>query len=299
MRKAFTIIAWMIFSFSLAFGNQALAEDNAISVRQTLDQLGKIKVKSRDPEVSPAIRPLLTTLKHQLRDLISVTINNNAVGRSTPDELLALVKKSLEVQGITVGLIENEERSWEEEKYKEYSYNDIRRISIDSPVDHPNLLVATTTLWVMCGEDTSFYLFKRYKDIWQLILAHEALNYKDIAGAQSHFGYAISPANIQNDFYVAMADINPWCSSNWQRIRYTVARPGKTPYKPEVLMRRADTIYLGIDPPVFTLSAKPNRFRISFHGDWYWTPDSGASHQFAEYSVSRHRLGIIRRGKAR
>jgi hypothetical protein len=304
MRRTFLIVcAWWLATIACTPVHEAIAEDRfrveADSVRQTLERLAGIGVKARDPDIPSAVKPLLTTLKHQLRDLIIRIVNDETIRWNTPDDLTSQVLSSLREHGITVGASDKDQDDWEEEERREYAYNDIRRISIEVPANHPDLLVATTTLWVMCGEDTSFYLFRRTKGAWHLVLAQEASNYRDVTGAQARFGYAVSPSDKHGDFFVVTANVNPWCSSNWQSLRYAVARPGRTPYHPETLMKRSDTIYLGIDPPVYTLTVERTRFRLAFHGDWYWNPDLGASHQFAEYRVMRHRLSLIQRGKVK
>jgi hypothetical protein len=224
-------------------------------------------------------------------------MNDESAHWSAKDELKSHVLASLRGAGVIVGKSGEEEDSWKQEESRKYFYNNIERIFIDAPAHHPDVLVATTTLWVMCGEDTSFYLFRKIKGSWQLILAREASNYEDIGGAQAHFGYAISPLDNKGDFFIVTADVNPWCTSNWQRLRYAVARPGHTPYEPELLLQRSDTIYLGIKPPIYTLTIEDSSFRLAFYGDWYFNPDVGASHQFAEYRVTRRGASLIKRGK--
>ncbi|MBZ5500545.1 MAG: hypothetical protein LAP85_29495 [Acidobacteriia bacterium] len=278
--------------FPQTIGGDAFAE----SVKQTLNALGGIAVKPRDPSIPVAVRLLLTKLKHEIRDLILSKMNDKRIPWNSPDELKSQVILSLKKAGVEVGK-QAQDQNWKDEESHNYFYNQIDRISIEAPAGYSDLIIATTTIWVMCGEDTSFYVFRRKGAEWNLILDHEASNYEDIRGAQSQFGYAISPSDSKGDFFIVTADVNPWCSSFWQRLRYSVVRPGSSPTKPEILLKRSDTIYLGVAPPIFYITVEQDRFRLVFHGDWYWDPDSGASSQFAEYRVSRHGASLVKRGK--
>ena len=43
------------------------------------------------------------------------------------------------------------------------------------------------------------------------------------------------------------ADVNPWCSSNWQQLRYKVLRPGEDPRHSQVLLDEIPSAYKDID----------------------------------------------------
>jgi hypothetical protein len=285
---------WIVIAVYVSSSPIFSQQKSTDPIEEIMDRLGGIKIEARDPRIPQAVKPLFTTLKHQLRDLIARTINDQTIHWKTPNDLASHVISSLKKRGIVVGGSKDEPAALEEEEGWQYSYDDIRRISIKAVNNHADLLVAMTTLWVMCGEDTSFYLFRRTKDEWRLILAQEALDYDEISGAQAELNYAISPSDNQGDFFVATANINPWCTSNWQSLRYRVVRPGRTPYEPEVLLKKTDTIYIGVDPPLFKLSAEQTQLRLDFHGDW--STNLGISHQFAEYHVDRKQVSLIRRG---
>jgi hypothetical protein len=266
------------------------------AIINTMESLGKIKVKEMDVEIPATVKPLLTELKHELIDLISYTMNDDTLHWKSPDDLKTEVLSRLRHAGVNLPK-ENDDRYKEEERTREYTYNQINGITIESPVNYKNLLVVTTTLWVMCGEDTSFYVFKKEKKGWELLLSQEAKNYDDIKGAHEMFGYSISPTDKRGGFFIVTANVNPWCTSNWQRIRYSVMRAGKNPYKPKTLLEKSDTIYLGVDPPVYKIKTEPDRFKIEFRGDWYFNPDKGASPQYAVYRVAGDKVSLIRRGR--
>src|SRR5262249_7368468 len=150
-----------------------------------------------------------------------------------------------------------------------YVYGDVYDIRIQQPEAHPDLLAVTTTIGVCCGDDTSFYLFKRENAEWRLVLAQEANDYDEIDGAQGRFTLAISPPDKQGKFFVVTANVNPWCTSNWQSLRYQVLRIGQSAYEPQILLSEKGTIYLAVDNPVYELKVQRNRFFLKFYGDGF------------------------------
>lgn len=275
-------------------------DEKQINIRNaiinTMESLGKIKVKEMDVEIPATVKPLLTELKYELIDLISQTMNDDTLHWKSPDDLKTEVLLRLRHAGVNLPK-ENDDRCKEEERTREYTYNQINGITIESSINYKNLLVVTTNLWVMCGEDTSFYIFEKEGKNWKLLIVDEATNYNDITGAHARFGYSISPPDKKGGFFVVTANVNPWCTSNWQSIRYTVSRTGKTPYSPKILLKKSDTIYLGINPPVYKIETEPDRFKIEFRGDWYFNPDKGASPQYAVYRVAGDKVHLVRKGR--
>jgi hypothetical protein len=55
-----------------------------------------------------------------------------------------------------------------------YAYGEIPEAAVNRVPRHPDLIAATTTIGVMCGSDSSFHLFKRNGQKWDLIPAQEA-----------------------------------------------------------------------------------------------------------------------------
>jgi len=89
----------------------------------------------------------------------------------------------------------------------------------------------------------------------------ESNGYADISGAQGSFQFAISPPDNEGNWFVVAADVNPWCSSNWQQLRYKVLRPGEDPRHSQVLLEEHTAIYLGVDQPYrLTVSPSDSRF---------------------------------------
>ena len=265
---------WMVVAVILTvlqFGNVAVAKAEPLSsaspettdnIASTVKALRQFKITNENADIPLPAKPLLTTLKHQLRDLISQTLNAHGAEQGHMEKVRKTLSAELKRQGVV-----NEEEiviiSGGDNINREYTYGDVSEIAIRKIYDHPELLAATTTLGVLCGSDTSFYLFRKREQQWDLILAQEANDYEDISGAQGSFRYSISPSDDSGQFFVVASNINPWCSSNWQGIRYQVMRLGATPYQPKVLFKREDTIYLGQGHYgyIFTRS---NRFTIEF-----------------------------------
>jgi hypothetical protein len=259
---------------------------------KTIEALGKIKVKAGESNIPSAVKPLLTRLKQELVNLISETINDETNNSKSPNYLKVEVASKLGMAGITLP-----DKNTDEPDKPEYTYDEIQDFTIETPPHHSNLLVVTTTLWVMCGQDTSFYIFKKEGRKWNLVLAEEANDYNDILGAHSWFGYSISPPDKKGRFYVVTANVNPWCTSNWQGLRYTVYRPGQSAYNPKILLKEKATIYLGIDPPVYKIKTSTDKFRLEFNGDWYATPDTGASPQYVIYGITGNNIELMKKGR--
>jgi hypothetical protein len=239
-------------------------QEPSVSIIQTFTSLREIRTGNGDPRVPPDAKLLLTTLKHQLRDLIQDTLNSQSNQQANPRRLQAEIIAVLERDGIKV---EEPEELVIDENYVEpeyiQEYGNIYRIVVRRPDRHSDLLAVTTTLSIPCGTDTSLYIFRNRGGRWDLILAQESNGYDEITGAQGRFGYAISPLDSQNRFFVVTANINPWCMSNWQSIRYAVLREGENAYEPRVLLNQRHTIFRGHEPP-FSIEITNNSFTLSF-----------------------------------
>lgn len=263
----------------------------AEAVAQTVRSMREIKTDSMDTNVPPAAKPLLAQLKRQLLDLIIATINAHDNRRETPRLLSAMIRAQLEAAGVTVKE-PPDEISAEEYFSTPYVYGDIHSIEIEQPAGHPNLLAATTKLGVCCGTDSSLYLFERSGSQWQLVLAQEAGDYEEVSGAQGRFSYAVSPPDGQSGFFVVTANVNPWCTSNWQSIRYKALRPGADPYQPRAILNETDTIYLGDYSP-YQLRVKHDGFTLNFAGDG--DPEEVTSRHFLIYTINGdHATQVLR-----
>jgi hypothetical protein len=281
------VVAAMTFAIGIALATPALLSyrlavvDNSVSqtsigsqftstqatdtssIEETIGKLRQFRLP--DVDISPAVRPLLTRLKHQLRDFISATINAPENQGKSAELLQAGILINLRNKDVTVKAPTSEDASAGDlENY--YVYGNIYGIRIQQPPSHPELLAAITTISVWCGDDSSLYLFKRVGARWELVLAQEANDYKDVSGAQGMFDYAISPPDAENNFFVMTSNVNPWCVSNWQTIRYSLLRVGPGAYQPPIMASGEETIYLGVDVP-YKLAVGRHWASINFYGD--------------------------------
>lgn len=217
-----------------------------------------------DPRLPAAAIPLLTQLKHQLLDLILETLNESGAQKKTPKQLQASVLAKLSRVGVRVEA-QKDVVADGNQRESGYIYADIYDIRIERPARHHNLLAVTTIIGVCCGDDSSLYVFKRNEAQWKLIPADESNGYTEISGAQGRFQYAISPPDRQGNFFVVTANVNPWCTSSWQSIRYKVLRPGLRSDQPEVILSARESIYLGMSDPVYKIELRGNSFTLSFN----------------------------------
>lgn len=235
-------------------------------IKETVGSLRLIHTDSLDADIPVAAKPLLTTLKHQLRDFIANRLRFEKRQVSTQQiQARAIVDLS------DFGLIDDEEGSvFDRDQFeKGYDYGDIETITVTRPHYCVDLIAVTTTLGICCGADTSLYLFKYEEGEWKLNLADETNDYERIDGARRLFEFGVSWPDENNDVFVVTASVNPWCTSNWQSITYRVLRCGPAPYEPRVLLSRAQTIYLSAEDPPFRLEVADSAFTLRFYGDKY------------------------------
>jgi hypothetical protein len=195
------------------------------SVRHIVSELRRFPV---DPDNADAVpQPVatnLTRLKHALRDLIVDVVAAPDAVKSAPDVLAARVIERLEGEGVPVG--------------DEGGYGAIPRIEFRRPPEYPAWLVATTSLSIPYGLDTSLYLFETQGSSWRHVLTVESNGYKEISGAQGWLTYYVAPPVPHQKPYLVTADITPSPVSVWQDLRVTVLRVGGRPETPIVLASR-------------------------------------------------------------
>ena len=193
---------------------------------------------------------MFAKLKRQLRDLVGATLNAQA---AEPDGLPAIrsaLVKELAVRQIAydtpeIVTISGNEASVAEGGAEDYTYGRLQQIAIDKPPGHTNLLAVTIRFGVVCGSDTSLYVFQRQDNRWSLLIALDAGEYDSISAALGEFQYAVSQPESNGDFYVVTKNVNPWCTSNWQTLRYQVMRAGPSPMQPRVILQREEPVFLG------------------------------------------------------
>ncbi len=181
----------------------------------------------------------------------------------------------------------------------EFTYGEIPEIAVKPVPGHPDLIVAITTIGINCGADSSLYLFKKHSRTWwdllswktspkwDLILAQEANDYKDVGGAQGDFRYAFSSPSFAGQFFILTTSTSPWCTSAWNSLHYRVSRPGRTAYQPLVLLDREETIYLDKERIITML---PKGFKLEFQTRQNLDVDALIRDHTANYEVQGDRV---------
>ena len=233
------------------------------SIADTVASLHQISAD--DYRVPLRARPLLARLKHQIRDLISQALSAASAGQLDSVALRTRIWDQLTSRGVTIGQ-PREHATSDNDWQSKYGYGDLYDVEVKQPLRHPELIAVTTTLEIPCGRDSSLYVFRKSNLDWRLIIAQEANDYDLVSGAQGLFDYRISPGRFK-EFFVLTVNVNPWCTSNWQSIRYSALRPGQSAYEPHVLTSGNEIIYLGVEPPPYKLVVKRKWFSIRFSGE--------------------------------
>lgn len=215
-------------------------------------------------DIAVPAQSLITALKHQFRDLITLTV------RSNPDEAAAELKQSVLLRLLSVGISIEDPVSGASSPGPDcrFQYGTIYGIEIVRPNDDKDLLVATTCLAVECGDDTSLYVFERHANSWNLAISRESNGYEDVSGAQGNLQYSVSPRDDKGDYFVVSADVSPWCTSNWQEIRYRAERAGKDPASPVIIAGGKDIIFLGDSPPC-SITTTPDSLCLEYNGEFH------------------------------
>ena len=130
-----------------------------------------------------------------------------------------------------------------------------------------DLAIAAVQIGIKCGGDTSLHVFKRSVGWWSPVVTLASRPSASIGVAWGSLEYA-AESDGHGGFILAVADVNPWCSSNWQSLRYRVYRGSGSPFGVRQLFGDRRTIYLGVDDPIFTMELRGRRLELRFHGDW-------------------------------
>jgi hypothetical protein len=260
-RTSRTLAAALSCAILAGLHASAAAQSGSVSSTQSADLSATVRALQAvngeelyGKKIPTEVRALLTRLKHQLRDLIQQTLDAGVSPSATPAVARARVLAALRREGVST--------RWPQDDM--HTFGSIVSVDFTRPRGHAGLLAAATTVSVHCGSDGSLYLFRRAGARWRLVLAEEANGYEDVSGAQGRFGFRVSPPDARGRFFVVTANVNPWCTSNWQSLRYRVLRVGDDAYRPRVLLQGEETIYLGTALEGFRLGATAGAFTLRF-----------------------------------
>ncbi|HKV62121.1 MAG TPA: hypothetical protein VJO16_09420 [Candidatus Acidoferrum sp.] len=251
--RVFLLLTFLILSpLHFLQAQTAKLHDLAEQLR-AIDTGGK---RNSSGDVPPAAQKLLPQFKAGLREIVGRTLNEHS--SSSPEALHKQILAGLKKEGIDVL------NSAQRDGYYTADGDDfgsLYDVTVRQPARHSDLMAVVTNLTIPCGSDASLSLYRRDGVAWQLILVEESNGYKDISGGQGSFQFGISPPDADGNWYLVTADVNPWCSSNWQQLRYKVLRPGEDATHPSVLLDERTSIYLGTDLP-YKLTLSPQGFEL-------------------------------------
>ncbi|KAF0249508.1 MAG: hypothetical protein FD167_1092 [bacterium] len=247
-------------------GPQKNWHDQVAMVRSTIYGLNNIKVESDEPRIPSCAKPLLTKLKHELRDLIGLTLNDYKE-TDDPKRLQKLVIDRLKKGGIRIN--SDVDDVWAEDIANIlFPYGDIEDIEIKHPNNHPELLAVTTTISIGSTTDTSFYIYKTAKEHKELAFNFEAQNYDQMDKAHLELSYRFSPSGKNGDFFLFIADIKPWFVSCWHSIRFCVFKFEDNLFEHKEIYSGAHEIYLCGEPPAYKMLLTKKGFTLKFSGDY-------------------------------
>jgi hypothetical protein len=193
------------------------------AIRDIVTRLRHSTADGRD--VPPDVAADLTALKHSLRDLISETVGAPGAVDVAPNELADRVVAQLEAEDVPVG--------------DEGGYGVITSIKLARPKEYTAWLVASVSLAVPYGNDTSLYVFQIRQDSWHLALAVETNGYGSIAGAQGWLAYRVGRSLEGEIPFLVATDLTPSDVSVWQSLRLRVLQVGRSPDHPRRLATRS------------------------------------------------------------
>jgi hypothetical protein len=182
-------------------------------------------------QVPPQARPLLQSLKQQLRDLIAHSLENGPV----PDPS-AVLSGALGPQGLQ---LDGEKPDYSAHTNQHFAQT--VSIHVERPANNPRLLTVETSIGVACGDDSSLYVFGANGAGWRNLLALEADSYDDVSGANGHFSFSISPPDRGGHWYALAAHMGPQCASLWRPMSYEVLKPTHDPWHPNILLNGSET----------------------------------------------------------
>ena len=207
--------------------------------------------------IPPLAQQLLPQLKSALRESILQSLNSHNV--LDPVILHDLILADLRTQG--AALPDSGQNFADNANFERFG--SLEDVQVQQPTRHPDLLAVVIRLGIPCGSDSSLNIYRRLGARWELLMVKESNDYTDVSGGQGSFEFAVSPPDEDGNWFVVTANVNPWCSSNWQMLRYQVLRPPSGPGdQPLEILTEKTGIYMGNDK-LYTLTIQKNGFAIT------------------------------------
>ena len=250
------------------------------AIRDIVTRLRHVQTHEGDAIIPPSAISDLTALKHALRDLITNTVN--VATDMPPEELQARVIAQLEREDVPVGDITGDDGG----------YGVITAINLARPKEYPGWLIATTSLAIPYGDDTSLYVYEIRTGAWQLAMSLESNGYDEISGAQGWLQYRVGLSLGGRVPFLVATDHNPWPTSNWQGLRLGVFQVSRRPEHPLRLVKR-DLFYWISEP--YQVSIRPGGFGLIYDGPSVpGVKDWNVAVHYREYAVSPGAAVLLR-----
>lgn len=221
----------------------ASAEQPDPRLFDTLVGLRAVVTAPDDMDVPPVVRELLASLKGELRDLVLRCVELEG---GDAERARACVQEHVRASSPQPGGGEDEP-----------VYGWIHDVTLERPEGHPGLLVATTTISLPCGSDTSLYVLRRSDGALRVVHTVESSGYAEAYDAQNGLEYRLSPPVRGREPLLLTVSMNPFCASNWQGIRWRLSRLGTS----SPIASGDDGFYF---PSGWEIELEPDGFLLSY-----------------------------------
>jgi hypothetical protein len=199
-------------ALSIVLAANAFGADPVRDVAATLGALRGVFVDDASgfaTQVPPVARTLMANAKAELRELASTLLRDQpADAKAAATHLGTALHDAL-----------NAGRALEE---CDSQYGTLFPPEVTAPAG--DLVAVKVVLAIPCGGDASLFLFRHEDGHWRLVLDRERNDYEEVSGGAGDFLFRVSSPDARGSFLVIAADISPWCSSNWQSLRYDELR---------------------------------------------------------------------------
>lgn len=279
----------LLLTLSTVFLTSARGQTKPLA--EVANELKSIELKDSDfpyADVPSLAQQLLSQLKQGLRQEIFDALENEHLASASPEAVRDAILRNLRASHVEIWSPHPSEKDDISELYGR-----LLKFNVTMPPGHPDLLAFQTDVSIPCGDDSSLYIFQRKESGWRMVIGREQDNYTLISDARGQFAFQVSPTDDAGDWFVVAVDVNPWCTSNWQSIRYEVLRPTTfAPDRPLVLLAEKRGIYLGRDD-IFDLSVRKDGFQIKQAGSQSLDASLLTRDHVENYSVSGDRVRRI------
>lgn len=236
------------------------------SISLTQRALRGVHAECAEPEVPPSAQTLITSFKHEIRDLVTFSLVAN------PDQsieaLNALVNQTIASDSIGTSQSGQTESGSLGSSEAECEFGSTDSIEATHPNNDPALIAVRSSISLPCGEDNSLYIYERQSGKWRLAAADETNGYEDVSGARSDLQFSVSPRDANGRYFVVVAGYQSWCQSNWRMINYEALRPGRSADAASLLIQGSDDIFVEVDEPIL-IKTTADSFQINYEGEFH------------------------------